>query len=269
MERKRNPDGSRADRTPDCARSNRATGYSCYSPRRRGPVRRGLSAQSQRLWNASRPVKAGDDSQGIIDRDRRAARVVFPLPPPHVEITSVLLTRYSTTRKEHHMSFYDATVPAYPADSRQPLRPAHQGRGALQGKEHPARGAARRAALSGHAAADQADPDSPAISPPRAARALTHSEVPSTPDTEKTFEELQAAARQDHRLCEVVQAGAVRRRRHQGRHLPVGPNKTMTLKGQQFLSNFALPEFLLPCRHRPRHSAPQWRRRSASGIFWA
>ena len=72
---------------------------------------------------------------------------------------------------------------------------------------------------------------------------VTHSEVPSTPDTEKTFAELKAAARQDHRLRQVVQARAVRRRRHQGRHLPDRPDKTMTLKGQQFLSSFAFPNF--------------------------
>ena len=72
---------------------------------------------------------------------------------------------------------------------------------------------------------------------------LTHSEVPSTPDTEKTFEELKAAAGQDHRLRQDVQAGAIRGRRRQGRHLPGRPDNTMTLKGQQFLSNFAFPNF--------------------------
>ena len=43
---------------------------------------------------------------------------------------------------------------------------------------------------------------------------LTGSEVPSTPDTEKSFEELQQRIAKDSRLCEVVQAGAVRRRRY-------------------------------------------------------
>ena len=54
---------------------------------------------------------------------------------------------------------------------------------------------------------------------------LTHSEVPSMPDTEKTFAELKTAAGQDHRLRQVVQAGAVRRRRHQRRHLSGRPDQ--------------------------------------------
>src|SRR5262249_19717680 len=40
-----------------------------------------------------------------------------------------------------------------PADPRQSLWPSHQGRSALQGEEYSAGGAARLAALSGHAAA--------------------------------------------------------------------------------------------------------------------
>jgi len=38
-------------------------------------------------------------------------------------------------------------------------------------------------------------------------------------------------------------AGAVRRRRRQGRHLPAGPNKSITVTGQQFLNSFSFPNF--------------------------
>jgi hypothetical protein len=71
---------------------------------------------------------------------------------------------------------------------------------------------------------------------------LTHSEVPSTPDTEKTFEELRA------RLAKTADyVKSFNSAQFEGKDLadvtfPVGPN-TMTLKGQQFLNNFAFPNF--------------------------
>ena len=52
---------------------------------------------------------------------------------------------------------------------------------------------------------------------------LTHSEVPTTPDTEKTFDELKQRLAKDHRLCESLQAGAVRGRRQPRRHLSGRP----------------------------------------------
>jgi uncharacterized protein len=71
---------------------------------------------------------------------------------------------------------------------------------------------------------------------------LTHSEVPSTPDTEKTFEELKA------RLAKTIDyVKAFKPAQFEGKDsadvtFPVGPN-TMTMKGQQFLNNFAFPNF--------------------------
>jgi uncharacterized protein len=71
---------------------------------------------------------------------------------------------------------------------------------------------------------------------------LTHSEVPSTPDTEKTFDELKA------RLAKTIDyVKSFKPAQFEGKDLadvtfPVGPN-TMTLKGQQFLNNFAFPNF--------------------------
>jgi len=72
---------------------------------------------------------------------------------------------------------------------------------------------------------------------------LTGSEVPTTPDTEKSFGDLQARIA---KTVEYVKAfkptqfdGA------DGREVtfPVGPSNQMTLKGQQFFSGFALPNF--------------------------
>jgi hypothetical protein len=72
---------------------------------------------------------------------------------------------------------------------------------------------------------------------------LTHSEVPSTPDTEKTFEELK------QRLAKTIDyVKAFKPAQFDGADsrevtFPVGPTNTMTLKGQQFLNNFAFPNF--------------------------
>jgi hypothetical protein len=71
---------------------------------------------------------------------------------------------------------------------------------------------------------------------------LTHSEVPTTPDTEKTFEELRA------RLAKTIDyLKAFKPEQFEGADsrdvtFPVGP-ATMTLKGQQFLNNFAFANF--------------------------
>jgi hypothetical protein len=71
---------------------------------------------------------------------------------------------------------------------------------------------------------------------------VTHSEVPSTPDTEKTFEELR------QRLAKTIDyVTAFTPAQFEGADakdvtFPAGPN-TMTLKGQQFISHFAFPNF--------------------------
>ena len=71
---------------------------------------------------------------------------------------------------------------------------------------------------------------------------VTHSEVPQTPDTEKTFEELK------QRLAKTIDyVKAFTPAQFEGADakdvtFPAGPN-TMTLKGQQFISHFAFPNF--------------------------
>ena len=68
--------------------------------------------------------------------------------------------------------------------------------------------------------------------------------MPSTPDTEKTFDELQQRLAKTTDYVKNIQ----RRRKFDGAEnrdvtFPAGPDKTMTLKGQQYLSHFALPNF--------------------------
>jgi uncharacterized protein len=72
---------------------------------------------------------------------------------------------------------------------------------------------------------------------------VTHSEVPSTPDTEKTFEELR------QRLARTVDyVKSFKPEQFEGADtkdvtFPAGPDKSITMKGQQFLSAFSLPNF--------------------------
>jgi uncharacterized protein len=72
---------------------------------------------------------------------------------------------------------------------------------------------------------------------------LTQSEVPSTPDTETTFEELK------QRLAKTIDyVKSFRPAQFDGADarnvtFPIGPDKTMTLTGQQFLSGFSFPNF--------------------------
>lgn len=72
---------------------------------------------------------------------------------------------------------------------------------------------------------------------------LTHSDVPSIPDTEKTFEELK------QRLAKTIDyVKSFKPEQFEGADtkdvtFPTGPDKTTTLKGQQFLSAFSLPNF--------------------------
>ena len=72
---------------------------------------------------------------------------------------------------------------------------------------------------------------------------LTGSEVPTTPDTEKTFEELR------QRLAKTVDyVKSFKPAQFEGADakdvtFPVGPNNSMTLKGQEFVSRFSFPNF--------------------------
>jgi len=72
---------------------------------------------------------------------------------------------------------------------------------------------------------------------------VTHGEVVAVPDTETTFEELKA------RLAKTIDyVKAFKPAQFEGGDakdvtFPIGPSNTMTMKGQQFLNNFAFPNF--------------------------
>ena len=72
---------------------------------------------------------------------------------------------------------------------------------------------------------------------------LTHSEIPSVPDTEKSFEELR------QRLAKTVDyVKSFKPAQFEGADardvtFPAGPDRSITMKGQQFLSSFSFPNF--------------------------
>ncbi len=72
---------------------------------------------------------------------------------------------------------------------------------------------------------------------------LTQSEVPSTPDTEKTFEELKQRLANTIDYVKSFKPGQFEGADSRDVSFPAGPNNTMTLRGQQFLSGFAFPNF--------------------------
>jgi hypothetical protein len=72
---------------------------------------------------------------------------------------------------------------------------------------------------------------------------LTHSEVPSTPDTETTFAELQQRLANTIEYVKGYKAVQFDGADTREVTFPSGPGKTTTLTGQQFLSNFSLTNF--------------------------
>jgi len=72
---------------------------------------------------------------------------------------------------------------------------------------------------------------------------LTHSEVPTTPDTEKTFDELKARLASTAAYLKTFAPAQFDGADSREVTFPVGPDKTLTLKGQQFLGAYAFPNF--------------------------
>ena len=72
---------------------------------------------------------------------------------------------------------------------------------------------------------------------------LTHSEVPSTPDTEKTFGELKQRLAKAIDYVKTFKPAQFEGADDKDVSFPVGPSNTMTLKGQQFLTGYAFPNF--------------------------
>jgi uncharacterized protein len=72
---------------------------------------------------------------------------------------------------------------------------------------------------------------------------LTHSEVPSTPDTEKTFAELKQRLAKAIDYVKTYKPAQFEGADARDVSFPAGPDKTMTVKGQQFLTGYAFPNF--------------------------
>jgi hypothetical protein len=71
---------------------------------------------------------------------------------------------------------------------------------------------------------------------------LTHSEVPSVPDTEKTFEELRQRLAKTAEYVQAFKPAQFDGADTKDVTFPVGGGN-LTLKGQQFASGFAFPNF--------------------------
>jgi hypothetical protein len=72
---------------------------------------------------------------------------------------------------------------------------------------------------------------------------LTGSEVPTTPDTEKTFDELKQRLAKTIDYVKTFKPTQFEGGESREVTFPIGPGNTLTLKGQQFLNNFAFPNF--------------------------
>ena len=72
---------------------------------------------------------------------------------------------------------------------------------------------------------------------------LTHSEVPTTPDTEKTFEELKARLTKTSAYLKTFKPAQFESAEARDVSFPAGPERTMTLKGQQFLNSYVFANF--------------------------
>ena len=72
---------------------------------------------------------------------------------------------------------------------------------------------------------------------------LTGSEVPTTPDTEKTFEELRQRLANTIAYVKTFKPVQFEGADSKDITFPVGPTNTLTLKGQEFVNRFSFPNF--------------------------
>jgi hypothetical protein len=72
---------------------------------------------------------------------------------------------------------------------------------------------------------------------------LAHVEVPSTPDTEKSFDELRQRLSRTIDYLKAFKPTQFEGAEAKDITFPAGPNTNMTLKGQQFVNRYALPNF--------------------------
>src|SRR6185369_3062007 len=144
--------------------------------------------------------------------------------------------------RKHHMSFYDATVPAF-----------LQILGSLTGLLTKAEAHCEARKIQPEVLLNaRLFPDMLPLSKQvqlacdfaaKGCARLTHSEVPSVPDTEKTFAELKARLAKTADYVKSFKPAQFEGADTKDVTFPMGPDKTMTLKGQQFISNYSLPQF--------------------------
>jgi hypothetical protein len=72
---------------------------------------------------------------------------------------------------------------------------------------------------------------------------LTGSEVPSTPDTEKTFDELKQRIAKTLNYVKTFKPAQFEGADAKDVTFPAGPNNSITLKGQEFVNRFSFPNF--------------------------
>jgi uncharacterized protein len=148
----------------------------------------------------------------------------------------------STSRKEHHMSFYDATVPAY-----------LQILGSLSGLLEKAEAYCKSKNIQPEVLLSaRLYPDMYPLArqiqtacdfAAKGCARLTGSDVPSTPDTETSFEELRQRIARTIDYVKSFKPAQFDGADARNVTFPVGPSNQLTLTGQQFLSSFSFPNF--------------------------
>ena len=72
---------------------------------------------------------------------------------------------------------------------------------------------------------------------------LTHSELPSMPDTEKTFDELKQRLAKTIDYLKSFKPAQFEGADEKDVTFPAGPDRTLTMKGRLFLSSISFPNF--------------------------
>jgi hypothetical protein len=149
---------------------------------------------------------------------------------------------YSSPDREHHMSFYDATVPAY-------LQILSSLSGLLTKAEaHCEAKKIQPEVLLGARLYPDMLPFSKQIQlvsdfAAKGCARLTGSVVPSTPDTEKTFAELKQRLANTIEYVKTFKPAQFEGCDAKDVTFPTGPNATTTLKGQDFVNRVSFPNF--------------------------
>ena len=72
---------------------------------------------------------------------------------------------------------------------------------------------------------------------------LAHVDVPTTPDTETSFEELRQRLAKTIAYLKTFEPGQLEGADHKDVTFPAGPNTSLTLKGQEYVNRVAFPNF--------------------------